>query len=383
MIPDGSLLVRDGVLLEVGPTRRVENLAVARQAIEINASGRVVMPGFVDSHTHLLFPPPGLTEGDLVTQVRAVHATTAMQLTMRARVYLQAMARHGTTTVEVKTGTGPDPSAEMKILRVLAELQKEALDVVPSFLFRAPPRASPTEKDFQARWRWVCHDFLPTICRRRWVGFADLEWDRFLTHEPALAGFLQVARSRGLGCKVHAEGPEISSAAEAAVEHRVTSIDHLEHATANEAVTLSRSDTIATLLPAASFHSAGRYAPARELIDAGVAVALGTNFNANHTPSLSMQAALGLACQQMGMTPAEAISAATINGAHALGCASRAGSLEHGKQADLLFLNTADYRDLAHSLGTNLVHMAMKRGEVIYEEGGVGPRPAEDLQPAW
>jgi imidazolonepropionase len=96
-----------------------------------------------------------------------------------------------------------------------------------------------------------------------------------------------------------------------------------------------------------------------------------------------MQTALALACQHMGMTPAEAISAATINGAHALGCAHRVGSLEHGRQADLLFLDTSDYRDLAHSLGTNLVHMAMKRGEVIYEEGVVGPRPAEDLQPAW
>ena len=383
MIVVGSLLVRDGVLLEVGPTRRVENLALARQAIEIDAAGRVVMPGFVDSHTHLLFPPPGVTDGDFEAQVRAVHATSATQLTMRARVYLRAMARHGTTTLEVKTGAGAVSSAEMKILRVLSELKEEALDLVPSFLFRAPPSASTDERSFAAIWQRVCAEFLPKISRRRLADFADLAWDRFFMHEQALTGYMQVARSRGFGCKLHAEGPEISAAVAAAAEQRLTSIDHLEYATAADVAALGRCDAIATLLPSASFHCGDQYAPARKLIDAGAAVALATNFNAGHTPSLSMQAVLALACRQMGMTSGEAISAATINGAYALGCAHRVGSLEHGKQADLLFLNTPDYRDLTHSLGTNLVHMTMKRGEVIYEEGDVGPRPAEDLQPAW
>ena len=383
MIVDGSLLVRDGILLEVGPTRRVENLALARQAIEIDAAGRVVMPGFVDSHTHLLFPPAGLTDGDIENQVRAVHATTAMQLTMRARVYLQAMARHGTTTLEVKTGAGADGSAEMKILRVLAELKKEPIDIVPSFLFRAPPSAFSEEAQFAAMWHRVCAEFLPNISRRGWANFADLAWDRFCMHEQAFIGYMQVAHSRGLGCKLHAEGQEISAAVAAAAECRVTSIDHLEHATAANAKALGQCEAVATLLPSASFHRGDEYAPARQLIDAGAAVALATNFNPNQTPSLSMQTVLALACQQMGMTPAEAMSATTINGAHALGCAHRLGSLEHGKQADLLFLNTSDYRDLAHSLGTNLVHMAMKRGEVIYEEGEVAPRPAEDLPRTW
>jgi len=383
IIPDGSLLIRDGVLLEVGPTRRVENLAAAHHAIEISAAGRVVMPGFVDSHTHLLFPAPGPPGGDFDSQVRTMHATTAAQLKMRARVYLQAMARHGTTTVEVKTGTGADPGAEMKILRVLADLKEEPLDIVPSFLFRAPPSISEPEQNFIAIWRWVCHDFLPTIRRRQLVHFADLVWDPFLAHEEAFAGYLQVARSLALGCKLHAEAVDTSAAISATAGFRLTSIDHLEHATANDAEALSRSNTIATLLPCASFYGGVPYAPGRVLMDSGVPVALATDFNAQQSPALSMQTALALACQQMGFSPAEAISAATINGAYALDCADRIGSLEQGKSADLLLLNVSDYREMGHSLGTNLVHMVMKRGQVIYEEGQVGVRPTEDLQPAW
>jgi imidazolonepropionase len=370
-------------LVAVGPTRRVENLAAAREAIEISARGRVVMPGFVDCHTHLLFPSPGTRDGDLDVQARTLHTTTAMQLKMRARVCLQAMARHGTTTVEVKTGTGFDAGAEMKILRTLAELKDEPLDIIPSFLFRRPPSASDADANFAAIWHSVCHDFLPSIRRRRLAEFADLVWDGLFFHEEVYVGYLQVARSLGLGCKLHADYRDISAAVLAAVAQRVTSIDHLEHATATDAALLSRSDTVAALLPSGAFYGGAEYAPARLLIEAGVPVALATNFNGQHTPALSMQTAVSLACRQMGLSAAEAISAATINSAYALDCGERIGSLEHGKFADLLLLSVSDYRDLAHALGTNLVHIVIKSGEVIYEEGQVGVRPPEDLQPSW
>jgi imidazolonepropionase len=183
--------------------------------------------------------------------------------------------------------------------------------------------------------------------------------------------------------KLHADGPAPSAAIAAAIESGAVSIDHLEHATAADAERLARSGTIATLLPCASFHSEGRYAPARTIIEAGAPVALATNFNPHHTPTLNMQAVVNLACLRMAMTPAEAVTAATINGAHALGCADKLGSLEPGKLADLLILNISDYRELAHHFGTNLVHSTMKRGEFIYEEGPVAPRPARDLRPAW
>jgi imidazolonepropionase len=192
-----------------------------------------------------------------------------------------------------------------------------------------------------------------------------------------------MAGSLGVGCKLHADAQGVAAAAHTAMAHHAASIDHLEHATAADLFVLSRSNTVATLLPCASFYGDGRYAPARALIDLGVPVAIASNFNAHQTPLFSMQAAVALACQRMGLTPAEAVCAATINGAHAAGCAGRVGSLEYGKLADLLFLNISDYRDLADSLGANLVYMVMKRGEIVYEEGAVQRRPVEDLRPVW
>lgn len=310
---------------------------------------------------------------------------------MRARVALQAMARHGTTTVEVKTGCGADEGGEMKILRVLSELRKGLVDVVPSFLFRPARIEDPGEAQSREDWKWVRVEFLPKLRRRGLVDFADLEWDYFTEsrwttcpdREAWCEGYFQVARSLGLGCKIHADTGSVSEAARMAVEHHAASIDHLEHATEAEAAVLSRSETVATLLPSASFQSGERYGPARSLIDSGAAVALASNYNPRETPTLSMQAVIALACHRMRLTPAEAITTATINGAHALGCADQVGSLEYGKFADLLILNVSDYRELAQSLGSNMVHMAMKRGEVIYEEGEVAPRPVEDLRPAW
>ena len=263
IIHDGSLLVRDGVLVEVGTTRRVENLALARKAIEVSAVGRVVMPGFVDSHTHLLFPPPGSYAPELEAGARAVRAIAGMRLETRARVHLQAMARHGTTTVEVKTGCGMDASAEMKILRVLAALKREPVDVVATVLLRLPPsdlrEAGQSLVDFD----WICAEFLPKIRRRRLASFADLAWEERLALESGFAHYLEAARRLSLGRKVHADGASPSAAVALAIVQAAASIDHLEHATAADAALLGRSDAIATLLPCATFHSDGRYAPAR------------------------------------------------------------------------------------------------------------------------
>jgi imidazolonepropionase len=368
IIPDGALLLRDGVIQEVGPTRRLENLAVARGAIEIDATGKVVMPGFVDSHTHLMFPPPhsGDEEGMLNVEgaARSLASVTAQRLAGRGRAYLQAMARHGTTTLEAKTGCGPNESAELKVLRVLNVLHKHPLDIVGTFLFRL---ASPGEGGHQADVAaadWVFQELMFKIRRRRLARFADLQWDSDMTRRPLLVRFLEVARSLGFACKIHADQHSSSAAVFLAVEHGVTSIDHLEHATLEQARVLSGASTIATLLPSASFRH-GHHAPARTLIDVGVAVALGTNFNPCHTPSLNMQTAISLACLQMGMSPAEAIVAATINSAHAIRAGDLVGSLEIDKMADVLILSTPDYRDLAHQLGTNLVQTTIKRGEIL------------------
>jgi imidazolonepropionase len=371
MIQDGSVLVRDGTIQQIGPTRRIENLAAARDAIEINATGRVVMPGFVDCHTHLIFPSTSAGAGDDESFVRAVRTVTCQRLQSRAQTHMEAMARHGTTTVEGKTGCGLDLRAEIKLLRVLAALKKHPLEVVPTFLLDLPSEDHMSPAALAAAADCIFREFLPKIRRRRFACFADLEWHPDPVHQELYRRYLAAARELGYGCKIHACQLTPAAAIRLALEFGAVSIDHLEHATAADAAALAGGSPIVTLLPYASFCAAGRHAPGRAFIDAGAAVALGSNFNCRHTPTLNMQSVVALACMWLGMTPAEAISAATINGAHALGRADRIGSLELGKSADLVILNVSDFRELAHHFGTNLVHMTMKRGEFIYEEGRV------------
>lgn len=380
IIADGAVLIQNGVLQEVGPTRRLENLAGARNAIEINAAGRVVMPGFVDCHTHLAFPLGGsLDSGE--RSARVVKNGTSARLAIRVRAHLEAMARHGTTTVEVKTGCGPDESAETKILRVLHELKSDPIDVFATFLFCLP--GDDLNGAHDAATEWVFSDLLPKIRRRRQARYADLAWNDNPAWHARFSRYLQEARHLGFKCKIHADQSCAGEAIRMALAHLVVSIDHLEHASADEAMLLAQGSTIATLLPGAAFQRETKFAPARELIDAGAAVALATNFNAVHTPALSMQTVVSLACRHMKMTPQEAISAATINAAHALGRAERTGSLELGKLADLLVLNVSDYRELSHHFGHNLVHITIKRGHVIYQEGAVAHLPPEQLRRSW
>jgi imidazolonepropionase len=379
IIHDGSLLIRDGVVEEVGTTRRIENLACARDAIEINAAGRVVMPGFVDCHTHLVFPPSGGEDADKQSAARLVCSNTHQRLEARAHSHLDAMARHGTTTVEAKTGCGADENAEMKILRVLSALKHDPLEVVATFLLCLSSNGSGEAARRQAM-ESVSAGLLPRIRRRRLARFADLVWDNDDASVECFGRYLKLARGLGFACKIHADQCSPTAAIVTALEHLVVSIDHLEHATAADAVPFGGSPTMVTLLPAASMHNSGDCAPARALIDAGAAIALATNFNPRHTPMPSMQAVVALACWQMGLTATEAISAATINGAHALGCADRVGSLEPGKSADLLILEVSDYRELARQFGANLVRLTMKRGKAIYKAGEVARRLPRELR---
>ena len=383
IIQDGALLVDHGRILEVGPTRRIENLALARKADEWNVSGRVVMPGFIDCHTHLVCGLPwhnGYESGAVLsaqTAVDAVHQNTTRRLALRASHILAGMARHGTTTIEAKSGYGVDAAGELKILRAIRKLRHRPLDIVPTFL---GPRGIPPafQGDAAAYLRWLCCELLPKIRRRQLAQIADFYCeDRTFTYEHCCF-FLESARGLGFSLKIHTGEARPSGGVRLAVSFDALSVDHLNYAGPNDVQLLGRSRTIAVLLPGRPFHLGHvPYPPARGLIDAGAAVALATGFAPTGSPTYNMQMVVALARACMGMTPAEAICAATFNAACAIGCQGSTGSLEAGKFADLIVLNASDYREIAYQFGVNQVCATVQHGERIYEQARVAMPRAE------
>jgi imidazolonepropionase len=370
VISDGSVLIRDGILIEVGPTRRIENLVAARGAREINASGRIVMPGFVDSHTHLAFPPPGAGPGH-AEALRLVRRLTGKRLRSEIREYLTAMARHGTITVEVKTGCGPDEAAEIKLLRALSSLDSDPIEVLPTFLLRLPADGGAAEI------AWAVNDLLPKIRRRRLAKSADLACSRFQLSGNHYSSYFAAARELGLIPRVHASTLDPSAAISIAVRDGAWSVNAPERTPDVDSRLLAASRTMVTLTPGMDLEGAASHV-ARKLADWGAALALTTGFSPGQPGTFSMQTAVALATNRMGLSVEEALAAATINGAHALGCAGRTGSLEPGKAADLLIMNASDYRELQRHMGANLVHLTMKSGQPIYTEAEVSAplRPA-------
>lgn len=392
IIDDGSLLIVNGVIRDVGSARRVENLAQARNAEAIEAHGRVVMPGFVDSHTHLVSGGPALEHFDrylaggrspeeiqAVTAsalVREVRETPTHKLRTDATAVARKSLRHGTTTLEAKSGGALNERGELKILRVLAALNTEPFEVVPTFF--ASGIAPECEEAPEVYVDWLCREMLPLVRQKKLAEFTDVCCDSGGLTAQQAQRILKAAKELGFAVKVHAGQFSPRRGVEMAVDLGAVSVDHLAFADERDADLLAESSTIATLLPGATFHYASRsYPAARRLIDRGAAVALASNFGAAGTPSYNMQMALSLACRKMKMTPAEAISAATINGAHALRRAHRIGSLEIGKDADLLILETSDYRETAHQFGGNLVGITMKRGRIVYNSSKAYWTPEE------
>jgi imidazolonepropionase len=379
IVTNGAVLIEDGVIVDAGPAREIEKLPKARRAREIDAGGRVVMPGFVDSHTHLVFGRPRLVDyemrlagasyaeiaeagGGIQSSVKAVRGMSSAQLETQARTTLAAMASHGTTTLEAKSGYALDEAGELKTLQLLAKLDEDPLDIVPTYLGAhiAPPEYHGRP---DAYIDWMAATMLPPIRREKLARFVDIYCDQGAFTLDQSLRYLDHARRLGFGLKIHAEQFARTGAACLAVEMEATSADHLEQAGDEEIRALAQAKTIATLLPGSVFHLGLRtYAPARALIEAGAAVALATDFNPGTSPTYSMQMVLSLACTEMRMSPAEAIAAATINGAHALGLADRTGSLEPGKQGDLLILNVEDYRELPYYFGANNVRVTIKEG---------------------
>ncbi len=358
----------------MGTSRRVEALHKARGADEISAVGRVVMPGFVDSHTHLVSGPARPYQYSLDAMPAEAYWKPLQQTsryTIEAQCFrlLEDFIRHGTTTLEAKSGFGMNERGELKILRVHAALNRKVPMLVSTFMgTRWLPEGSTPDEYIQ----WMCEHMLPLIKRRRLAEFADIYCDQGMFSIGQSRRFLSAARQLGFGLKMHAGQVANIGAIPAAMRLGVTSADHLIHVDEYDIALLAASPAIATLLPGPVFFSgSGRYAPARKLIDEGVAVALATDYNPHTSQSQNMQMMISLACRKMGMTAGEAISAATINGAHALGRAHRVGSLEAGKAADLAILDVSDYREIPYHFGVNLVYMTLKDGRVLCRRSNV------------
>lgn len=382
IIQDGAVLIVGDRIHSVGPSRRMENLKDAHGAEVIDATGKVVIPGFVDSHTHLVFPAARLADfegriegatyldlkragGGIHASVQALRKMSPRALQMRCLRWLRMFAECGTTTVEAKSGYGLNPASERKMLRVMKKVDGRPLEVVRTFLGgHVPPPEF--EENPDAYVQLVINAMLPEIRRRHLAEFCDVYCDAGAFNVSQARQILTAAKELGMGLKLHADQFASLGGASLAVELGATSVDHLEKLQGEELRILAASNTIATLLPGSVFHlGSERYPPARRLIDGGAAVALATDFNPGTSPTLNMQMILALACTQMKMTPAETISAATINGAAALGRASQIGSLEPGKFADLVILDVGDYREMAYYFGMNLCRMTLRRGRIV------------------
>ncbi len=386
LIRDGALLVHGDRITAIGPRRRIERLKEARRAEKLDLGGRVVLPGFVDSHTHLIFPSCRADEyeqrnsgktyeqiaragGGIRSTVKNLRRASANALRDRARLHLRQFAAHGTTTLEAKSGYGLDWKSELKILDVLQQLhQQQPLDIARTFLgahvvppeYRRRPEAF---VDLLVK-RWI-----PTVATAGLAEFCDVYCDRGAFTEPQARRILTAGRACGLVPRIHAEQLTHTGAARLAIEMRAASADHLEKINAADIRALSVSNVVCTLLPGCGFHlGLGHFAPARRLIEAGAIVALATDFNPGTSPTLSMPMILSIACTQMRMTPAEAIAAATINPAYSLRLHDRVGSLEVGKYADLAAFDVAGYREIPYYFGVNLCSLTMKRGAIIHSK---------------
>jgi imidazolonepropionase len=384
VLENASVLVVDGKIERVGTSADTAGTS-AHATSTYDANGKVVLPGFVDSHTHLVWARPRLIDyemrvsgatyaeiaaagGGILSTVKATREADESRLLARARAALAAFYANGTTTVEAKSGYGLDDATEMKSLNVIATLRQEGHDVIPTYLGAhvSPPEFKPDEYI-----KWIASEMLPKIAQQRLAVFADAfcEHGAFTLDQTRL--YLEAAQRNGLGLKIHAEQFSRTGAAMLGVDMGAASVDHLEAAGAEDADALARSSTIATMLPGAVFHlGLTKYPPARMLIDRGAAVALATDYNQGTSPTASMPMILSLACTQMRMTPAEAITAATINGAHALGIAGRVGSIEEGKDGNLVVFDADDYREIPYHFGMNLVAATIYRGELLGKTTG-------------
>ena len=386
LIPDGAILIVDGVIQESGPARRVENLAAARAAVELDVAGKVVLPSFVDPITFVnglpvrsadlaeeqVAQPLSSTderrvEVDLTRQARQ---SPAGKLAFHAARVLREMVRQGTGTLAVHAGLGLEDSLTSKVFRATSRLESAPLDIVQSLLVGHPGLSEfhGLEDDYVL---WLADLLLPRLARRDPVQAASICVGYGILDDLQASDCLAAAGRFGLRLSVHRGLLDRGAAVDIALEGRAASIAGLAGLPTRALHSLAASAAIAVLRPMLSFHGWHDREPARRLVDSGAAIALSTGWHPAFAPAASMSATVAMACSLLGLKAAEAVAAATVNGAAALGLLDRCGTLEPGKQGDFLVLSIPDFRDLPFTLGVNPVEAVVKHGALVWQKNEV------------
>jgi len=388
IIPDGAVLIRDGLIAATGATEELRRRYPDEELLD--AGGRVVLPGFIDPHTHLIWAGDRAAEfelrlegksyleilaagGGILSTVRRTRQASVDDLLAETRLRAVDMLKHGTTTAEAKTGYGLDTATELRMLEALLRLDAEGpLELAITFL-GAHAIAPEYKGDPDGYTRLVCSEMLPAV-HAWWRAYAPGKPLPFVDVFCETGAFslaqsrciLETARALGFPLKIHADEFDNLGGASLAAELGAVSADHLVKTSPADIAALGQSNTVAVGLPCTPFGLAERdYTPARAILEAGGLLALASDLNPGTAWCGDMQFTIALACRYMRLTPAQAIAAATINAAAAIGRADRIGSLEPGKQADLLILSIPDYRHLGYRFGSNLVHTVIKKGIVL------------------
>ena len=383
IIRNGAMIVRNGTIERVGPQEEIDAL-ISREHEIVDAGGKVVMPGFVDAHTHPVFAGTRVDEyelrsggatyeqiaaagGGIRSTVRKTRAAPEEDLVDSAASRFEWFHRNGTTTIEAKSGYGLSLDSELKMLRVIRRLNESGcLRLVPTFL-----GAHEIPDEFRGRTseyvELVIHEMLPVIAEAGLAEYCDVFCEPTVFDAQSAFRILKAARDLKLAARVHADQLSRSGAVEIAAQIGAATADHLEHTDERGIQLLADAGIQPVLLPASVYTLGSKgFPPARAMIDAGLAVVLATDFNPGSSPTPSMPLVLSLASTQMRMTPAEAITASTINAAYSLGRGSLLGSLEPGKQADFVIHNCTDYREIPYFAGVEPADQTYVGGKLVY-----------------
>jgi imidazolonepropionase len=383
IVPNGAMLIRDGRIQAIGSRAGMERVVSADAEI-VDAGGRIVLPGFVDAHTHPVFAGTRAAEfeertegatyaeiaargGGIRSTVRLTRQASEAELLVAARRHGAWFLRGGTTTIEAKSGYGLSLEAELKILRVIRQLAGAGcLSCVPTFL-----GAHEVPDEYRGRLDayvdLVVHEMLPRVAAERLAEYCDVFCEPTVFPAAKARAILRAARDLGFGLRIHADQFTADEGALIAAELGAATADHLEATGSAGLEALKAAGVQPVLLPASVYHlGSTRYPAARRMIDLGLPVVLATDFNPGSSPTASMPMVLSLASTQMRMTPAESITAATINAAYSLGRGGRIGSLEPGKLADFAIHDCGDYRELAYFFGREPARAVYVSGACVY-----------------